>query len=42
MGDYVDIVDALEQSLELNFVTTGWVSLNYSGYGLKLLRFSHR
>lgn len=42
IGDYVDIVDALERSLEPNFVSTGWVSVNYSGYGLKLLRFSHR
>ncbi len=41
IGDYVDIVDTLERSLELDFVTTGWVSLNYSGYGLKLLRFRH-
>ncbi|TRO25855.1 hypothetical protein EQ826_12500 [Ectopseudomonas mendocina] len=41
IGDYIDIVDTLERSLELDFVTTGWVSLNYSGYGLKLLRFSH-
>lgn len=41
IGDYVDIVDTLERSLELDFVTTGWVSLNYSGYGLKLLRFSN-
>lgn len=41
IGDYVDIVDTLERSLELDFVTTGWVSLNYSGYGLKLLRFCH-
>ncbi len=41
LGDYVDIVNALEQSFEFDFVTTGWVSLNYSGYGLKLLRFRH-
>ncbi len=42
LGDYVDIVDALERNFELNCVTTSWVSPNYSGYGLKLLRFSHR
>ena len=39
IGDYVDIVSALERSFEFDFVTTGWVSRNYSGYGLKLLRF---
>ncbi|TXH91977.1 MAG: hypothetical protein E6Q71_01920 [Pseudomonas sp.] len=42
IGDYVYIVSALEQSFEFDFVTTGWGSINYSGYGLKLLRFSHR
>lgn len=41
IGDYVDIVSRLERSLEVDFVTTGWVSLNYSGYGLKLVRFHH-
>jgi len=39
IGDYVDIVSALERNFEFDFVTTGWVSRNYSGYGLKLLRF---
>lgn len=31
IGDYVNIVDTLERSLELDFLTTGWVSLKYSG-----------
>lgn len=41
LGDYLDIVCALERGLQLNCITTSWVSPNYSGYGLKLLRFSH-
>lgn len=41
LGDYVDIVFALEGGLQVNCITTIWVSPNYSGYGLRLLRFSH-
>lgn len=40
LGDYVDIVRALERGLQVNCITTSWVSPNYSGYGLRLLRFS--
>lgn len=39
IGDYVNILNALEGNFEFNFVTTSWVSPNYLGYGLKLLRF---
>lgn len=39
IGDCVEIVNALEGIHEFDFVTTGWVSSNYSGYGLKLLWF---
>lgn len=39
LGDYVEIVNALERSWEFDIVPSGWVSPNYSGYGLKLLRF---
>lgn len=41
LGDYVAIVRALERSLELECITTIWVSPNYSGFGLKLLTFRH-
>lgn len=41
LGDYVDIARALERSLELECITTIWVSPNYSGFGLKLLIFRH-
>jgi hypothetical protein len=41
LGDYVDIVRALERNLELECITTIWVSPNYSGFGLKLLTFRH-
>ena len=41
LGDYVDIVRALERNLELECITTIWVSPNYSGFGLKLLTFRY-
>lgn len=39
IGDYVEIVAAIEQCLGFSFATTGWVSADQLGYRLTLLRF---
>lgn len=40
LGEYVSIVSQLEEAIGSNLTTTGWVTTDYHGYGLKLLMLS--
>jgi hypothetical protein len=39
IGDYVDLLNRLEAEIKCDVAPTGWVTPEYSGYGLKLLTF---
>lgn len=39
-GDYADVMEHVGKAIGRDVIPTGWMSANYSGYGLKLLVFS--
>lgn len=39
-GDYASVMEQVGKAIGHDAVPTGWMTANYSGYGLKLLVFS--
>lgn len=38
-GDYIDVLEQLDLVIQCDVIPTGWLTDEYSGYGLKLLLF---
>ena len=38
-GEYIDVLEQLDLVIQCDVIPTGWLTDEYSGYGLKLLLF---